>query len=214
MVYILGVNEHVSQVIDVLKTKNIPIEGIFDDIIAQQLHNAPISPLSHIVDYKILGTLAEATILLLPTDFLFCGTSDNLTRKEIATMFSTHTFINVISPYSLVNPSVNLGQGNFIGNFVNILNDCVIGNQNIVSNSSLITSGIKIGSYNHIKKNCKLKGMITINDFNVIGPRTNITPRIFIGDNNIIASDSSISDNIASDQVVLQSLRMRQNSCI
>ena len=194
MVFILGVDSHIQEVINILHLNKTPIDGVYDDIVKTIPNNT----------YPVIGTINDALIDICPDNSkVICGTSDNELRKEINDKFKYHTFINVISPYSIVNTSALMGSGNFIGHFVNILDNCKIGDHNIIYESTFITSYIDIGSYNTIGSNCIINGKVTINDMNKIGQNTNITPKLRIGKNNIISESSRISRDITNNQVIL-----------
>lgn len=193
MVFILGVDSHLDEVISILNLNKTPIEGIYDDII-KQLPNKT---------YPILGTISDAQRDVSQDSSIICGSSDNELRKEIHDLFKYHNFINVISPYSIINSSVLIGSGNFIGHFVNILDNCKIGDNNILYESTFISSFIDIGSYNTIGSNCIITGKVTISDLNKIGQNTNIIPKLRIGQNNIISQSSRISNDIADNQVII-----------
>lgn len=206
-VFLLGAGGHTKQVIDIIKMNNIKISGIFDDAKAI---NSP-----YYSDYKILDNLNNVHKYIDKTDLLFCGIGDNQLRKNVIKNFQMYTFLNVISPLAHISASAKInGTGNYIGHFVNLSADTVIGNFNILNDKSCIMHDGIIGDFNHLCPMAVTGGNVKIGNGNLIGTNATVIPTISIGDNNTIGAGAVIIKNVANNNVIVGNPGTLQKKCV
>ncbi len=105
-------------------------------------------------------------------------------------------FPTIISPNSIVNEDVQIGDGTVIMDGVVINSGTIIANYSIVNTNSSIDHDCKIGSYTHIAPGVTLSGEVTIGDNVLIGTGASVIQQISIMDNCIISAGSSVQKSI------------------
>ena len=194
--FILGAGGHTKQVIDIFEMNNIKVHGIFDD-------NKPRGS-KYYYDYEIIDSINNAEKYLLKDDLLFCGIGDNKIRGSIIEKFINYQFTNCISPLSIISKrNKMLGQGNYIGHYVNIMGDTTIGVHNIINDGTLVAHDVDIGDFNLLAPHCVFAGGTKIGNYNLIGINASIIPKIIIGNNNIIGAGSVIIKNVSENSTVV-----------
>jgi len=191
MVYIIGAGGFSKQVVDILKMRNIPITGVFDNLLDKGS--------TYYYQYPIIDKIDNVKKYLKKDSKLFCGIGDNQFRKNIIQDLPEELFINCISPLSNISLTSILGYGNYVGHFSNIISDSKLGNFNFINDGVCIGHDVTIGNYNHLSPHVCLGGYVSIKDINFLGTNSTVIPKINIGNNNIIGSNTniikSISDN-------------------
>jgi sugar O-acyltransferase (sialic acid O-acetyltransferase NeuD family) len=119
-------------------------------------------------------------------------------RKSIVNKLKTigFEFPTIISPNSIVNEDIQIGEGTVIMDGVVINSGTIIANYSIVNTNSSIDHDCKIGSYTHIAPGVTLSGEVTIGDNVLIGTGASVIQQISIMDNCIISAGSSVQKSI------------------
>ena len=194
--FIFGAGGHTKQVIDIFKARKIKVFGLFDDI--------KNSDEPYYYNYQIIDKISNAKNYLKDDDLLFCGIGDNKIRERISDEFKEFTFINCISPYAIVSKTAKIGQGNYIGNFSNIMPDSILGSQNIINDSSMVGHDAQLGNFNLIAAYVCCGAYSNIGNNNLLGINVSINPtRITIGNDNVIGSGTVVIDDIENNNVVM-----------
>jgi len=102
----------------------------------------------------------------------------------------------IISPKSIVNEDVNIGNGTVVMDGVVINSGTSIGEFSIINTNSSVDHDCKIGSFTHITPGVTLSGEVTIGDNVLIGTGASVIHQIKIPDNTIISSGSSVQMDI------------------
>ncbi len=119
-------------------------------------------------------------------------------RKKIFNFASNigFKFPLIISPNSIVNEEVKIGDGTIVMDGVVINSGSEIGKFSIINTNSSIDHDCKIGSFTHIAPGVTLSGEVNIGDNVLIGTGANVIQQISITDFSIISAGSSVQKNI------------------
>ena len=104
-------------------------------------------------------------------------------------------FANLISPKASVITS-NIGDGNWINDFVYLGYNSQIGSNNVFLNSSNIEHHTSLGSHNFIGQNCSIAGSTDIGDRNYFGANATVFNKLSIGSHNIVGAGVVLKKNI------------------
>ncbi len=116
-------------------------------------------------------------------------------------------FPNVIHARAILEPSVQLGEGNLIcagaiiGAQARIGNDCVINAGAIISHDCIISD------HCHVASGAVLAGIITVGENTLIGQNVTIYSRVKIGSNVVIENGCSIFKDVPDNTVVRYNAR-------
>jgi acetyltransferase EpsM len=194
--FIFGAGGHTKQVVDIFRSRGIKINGFFDD--------SKKKGEKYYYDHKIIDKISNAKNYLKKNDQLFCGIGDNLIRQNIFNQHKEFEFVNCISPLAIVSHTAKIGQGNYVGNFVNLMPDSVIGSHNIINDGSLIGHDASIGDFNLIAAFVCCGAHSKTGNSNLIGINVSINPsKINIGNNNIIGSGTVVINDIMNNSTVV-----------
>jgi acetyltransferase EpsM len=187
-VYLLGAGGFSKQVIDAFLASNITIGGIFDDYRTGIFYRHT----------QILGSINSVESTINHGESLFITFGDNNIRHAIATKYlSNYDFPNCIRPNSdIPHDTCKLGRGNYIGSYVKLGEDSIIGDFNFINECAILAHDTCIGNFNHLCPNVSLGGNARIGDCNLIGTGAVILPKIEIGNNNSCGAGSVIIRNI------------------
>lgn len=194
--FIFGAGGHTKQVIDIFNSRQLKISGIFDDF------KRPNEIYYH--KYRILDKINHARKYLRKNDLLFCGIGDNRIRERICDQFKDFTFTNCISPRAIISSTAKIGQGNYIGNFTNIMPDSIVGSQNIINDNSIVGHDASIGNYNLIAAYVCCGAHSKMGNRNLLGINVSINPsKIQIGNDNVIGSGTVILKDVKDNTVLV-----------
>jgi sugar O-acyltransferase (sialic acid O-acetyltransferase NeuD family) len=194
--FIFGAGSHTKLIIDIFKSQGKNIHGVFDDF---------KNPKDiYYYNYKIMDKISNARKYLKRGDLLFCGIGDNKIRQQIANEFKDFMFPNCISSCSTISKSVKIGRGNFVGNYVVLEPDSVIGSHNIINDLALIGHDAKIGNFNIIAAHVCYGPYSSAKDNNLLGLNSTVNPtKLTIGNNNIIGSGTVVVKNVDNDSIIM-----------
>lgn len=193
--YIFGAGGHAKQIIDIFKSNNVTIAGLFDDY---KIKNSLFYG-----ECTIIDTIDNADKYINIMDNLFCAIGDNYTRQYVIDKFKNFKFVNCISKLSHISDSAIIGCGNYIGHYVNVSSDVIIGSFNILNDGCFLMHDVQIDDYNHLAPLSTLCGNIKIENSNLIGANSTINPKICIGSNNIIGSGTVIIKNVCNNLTIV-----------
>lgn len=116
--------------------------------------------------------------------------------KYLAMKEKGFDFANLISPKASI-VTDNIGEGNWINDFVYIGYNAAIGSNNVFLTSSNLEHHTILGSHNFIGQNCSIAGSSYIGDRNYFGANSTIFNKISIGDNNIVGAGVVLKNSIS-----------------
>lgn len=186
--YLYGASGHAKVIIDIIKSNNIKLEGLFDD-------NEKITQLN--------GYPVFQTSLIKSEMNLIISIGNNTIRKSIVEKVKINNFITLTHPSAIVSPSVKLGHGTVIMQGAIVQADASIGNHVILNTAVSIDHECKIANYVHISPNSTLCGNVEIGEGSWIGAGSVILPGVKIGKWSTIGAGSVVAKDIPDNSLAV-----------
>lgn len=130
-------------------------------------------------------------------DQFFLAIGDNYKRAAALKTKSEQNLIRIISGKSHIGKCATVSRGVFVGNFVHIGPDAVIGLNSIINTGAIVEHEVQIGAHCHIGPNASISGRSRIGDFVFVGVGSSIVDSISICSNVVIGAGSVVIQNIA-----------------
>jgi sugar O-acyltransferase (sialic acid O-acetyltransferase NeuD family) len=130
------------------------------------------------------------------------GIGNNKNRKRVAEeVLKDKEFITVVSPTSICDDSIIIGEGCQLmaGSVIQV--DTVIGNHCIINTAASVDHDCIIASYVHIAPNVTLCGGVEVGECSFIGAGSVILPYIKIGNNCTIGAGSVVTKDIPDNSI-------------
>jgi sugar O-acyltransferase (sialic acid O-acetyltransferase NeuD family) len=162
-----GASGHAKVICSVLESKEITIQGIFDD-------NSLITKLD---EYLSLGKYNSN---LHSNEKLIISIGDNKIRMEVAKKIK-HDFASVVHSMAIIDRLSSIGVGTVVFHNVVIQRGTKIGNHVIINTNASIDHDCIIEDFVHISPNSTLCGNIKIGFGTQVGAGATIIPNIKIG---------------------------------
>jgi sugar O-acyltransferase (sialic acid O-acetyltransferase NeuD family) len=195
-VWLVQTGGHSKQCIDIFLDNGYTIKGCFDNWCKGKFYR----------DTEIVDSIDNMFKYVNNNDPIFCTIGDNKKRKECVEKYPFYNWINCISKYSYISPSVILGIGNYIGNTTKILADSKVGNFNIINDGATMTHDNEIEDFNHLAPNCSLGGKVRIANNCLIGTNATVNPNISINNNNIVGSGGVLVKSIEKESIIVKGI--------
>ena len=151
---------------------------------------------------SILGNIDDYEIL--PDDIFTCAIGTPKVRKKLVEKILSRggKFINIISEYAHIAPTVKIGNGVIIGISDNI-SDCVeIGDFTIINSGSYLGHDTKVGKFTCIMAQVEIGGGTQIGDEVFIGSNATLLPKTKIGNGAHIGSGSVVLKKVSANTKV------------
>ena len=185
---IIGAGGHCSVVVDIIKSNNYNIVGIYDDHIVESRFGYPILGKVDTIDKSI-------------ENFVIAIGDDDI-REKIYRKYPELNWCTLIHPSCVIAQNCVIGQGTIIC-AGSILQPYVkIGKQCIINTNSTIDHESIVGDYCSICPGANICGKVTIGDSCFIGAgaviiqNINITNRSIIGAGTIVIRNIYISSKV------------------
>jgi len=181
---IVGAGGHGKSVKEIAISLNYNILGFLDD---------------HSEDKQVLGKIKDISNFQNVFFAMGIGGIKNLKKRMelIETFHDQYSkFVNLISPYALINNEVKLGIGNTIHPYVFINQEVIIGNFCIINTRATIEHDCQIGNNVHIATGAILNGNVTIENNVMIGSGALLKNNIHICSDVIIGMGSVVLNSI------------------
>ncbi len=188
MINIYGASGHAKVVLDIAKSINLAVAGVYDDNASlQQLAGFPIQqPQKGIKVTNVIITIG-----------------DNAIRKTIAQRKDLTLAAFLVHPSAQVGGAVSLGEGTVVMPSVVINNSAKIGKNCILNTSSVIEHDCELGDYVHISPNATLAGGVSVGEGTHIGANVVVIPGVKIGKWAVVGAGAVILRDIPDDAVVV-----------
>lgn len=180
MLYLYGASGYAKVIIDIVKSNNIHLEGLYDD---------------NILNKELLGYPILSSQDISSSVDLFISIGDNKSRKEIAKKVKAH-YITLVHPSAILSPTIKLGNGTAIMQGAVVQAGSKIGNHVILNTSVSIDHENIISDYVHISPHSTLCGNVHIGEGTWIGAGSVILPGIKIGKWSVIGAGSVVDIDI------------------
>ena len=151
----------------------------------------------HVADLKSMSSwlLGDADDYVIhPDDVFVIGMGDPALRKAVFESFKKRgaSFLTLIHPWSDINSTAQLGEGNIFQRGSTVYCDSVIGNANYFNGAVNVAHDVQIGDYNFFGPFSLLLGECHIGSGNMLSTQTTILPKARVGDGNLIAPGSFV----------------------
>jgi len=110
--------------------------------------------------------------------------------------------INIVDKTALISPTVDLGNGIYIGKMCIVNSDTKLADGVVINTRSLIEHGNNIGYCSNISTNVVLNGDVSVGDLTFVGSCSVVNGQLTIGNESIIGSGSVVIRDIPSKVVV------------
>lgn len=177
-----GASGHASVICSALESRNIPINGIFDD--------AP--RINYLDEYKVLGPYNADLNLNEP---LIISIGDNAIRRSLSVKIK-HQFGTCISASATCDRLTEIKEGTVVLHGAIIQRGATIGRHVIVNTSSSIDHDCVVKDYVHISPSVTLCGTVEVGEGTHIGAGATIIQNIKIGKWCIIGAGAVIVNDI------------------
>ena len=188
--YLYGASGHAKVIIDILKSSDIRISGLFDD-------NADLKIL---LGYPVLG---KFSLDILNEEELIVSIGSNAIRRKVVELlpgqikYGQAVFSSaVISEYSKVAEGTVIMHGAIIQSCTRIGKHCIINTGSSVDHDCMIEDFV------HISPNACLCGGVTVGEGTQIGAGAVVIPEIRIGKWSVAAAGSVIIHDVPDHVVV------------
>lgn len=176
--YLYGASGHAKVIIDILKSRHIVIEGLYDD-------NPEIKSL---LEYPVLAP----DIVKGP---LIISIGKNQIRYEIAQKWPVE-YGRAIHSSAIVSEYGLVGEGSVVMQGAIIQSEAQIGRHCIINTGTSIDHECRVGDYVHVSPHSTLCGRVEVAEGSWIGAGTIVLPGVKIGKWSVIGAGSVVSKNI------------------
>lgn len=184
-----GASGHAKVICSILESKEIAIQGIFDD-------NASITKLD---EYLSLGKYDSN---LYSNENLIISIGDNKIRMEVAKKIK-HNFASVSHGLAIIDRLTSIGAGTVVFHNAVIQRGTHVGNHVIINTNASVDHDCIIEDFVHISPNSTLCGNIRIGVGTQVGAGATIIPNIRIGKWCIIGAGAVVTRDIPDYSVVV-----------
>jgi sugar O-acyltransferase (sialic acid O-acetyltransferase NeuD family) len=184
-----GAGGHAKVVCNTLENLNIFIDAIFEDIPSINFSNG-----------KIISKKYDPNFL--PNVDLIIAIGSNQLRKNISTKIK-HPFGKCIAKSSVVDLSVEIGDGTVVMHNSVIQSSSKIGRHCIINTSASIDHDSIIHDFVHISPGVTLCGNVNVDEGTHIGAGSTVIPNIKIGKWCVIGAGTVIVNDIPDYSMVL-----------
>lgn len=171
---------------------NIQVKGFLDDNpkLFSGLTGKYPPILSSVEDY-----------IIKPKDVFFCALGDPIQREKYSNLIEERggKFMSLISPKASIAPSVMIGDGSFIDEFVCLSDNVVIGKSCIIQRMSTLGHDVRLNNYVTIGADVFCGGAAHIGDYCTINAKSVISRNINVGDRSMIGAGSVVIKNVKED---------------
>lgn len=191
-IIIIGGGGHAKVIISILsKTNNFEIIGYTELEDKGQILNVPYLGVDVVLSrFKSEGVSKVA---------LGVGQiKSTVIRKKLVTFAKNlgFSFPVIISPDSIVNQEVRIGEGTVVMDGAIVNSGSIIGDYSIINTKASVDHDCRIGSFTHIAPGVTLSGDVSVGDEVLLGTASSVIQGIHIPDRSIVAAGSSVQKPI------------------
>ncbi len=188
MISIYGASGHAKVVLDIAKSLNLAVAGVYDDNAALQ---------------QVAGFRIQQPQKGIKISNVIITVGDNAIRKTIAQGKVNTLAACLVHPSAQVGGAVSLGEGTVVMASVVINNSAKIGKNCILNTSSVIEHDCELGDFVHISPNATLAGGVSVGEGTHIGANVVVIPGVKIGKWAVVGAGAVILRDIPDDAVVV-----------
>jgi sugar O-acyltransferase (sialic acid O-acetyltransferase NeuD family) len=185
--YLFGAGGHAKVIIDILRSIDIQVEGIFDDNPA----------VKYLLDYKVSCVYNQE---LTKNSKMIVSIGDNRTRSAIVNKLDC-IFGNGYHKNAIISTYATVGAGTVVMQNAVIQSGTVIGRHVIVNTAAIVEHDCELHDFVHISPNATVCGNVLIGEGTQIGAGAIIIPGIKIGRWSIVGAGCVVIEDVP-DHVV------------
>lgn len=187
--YLYGAGGHCKVIIDILRSNNVEIDGVFDDNCKDKtIKNVPI-----------LGSISEFN---LDINSLIISIGNNEIRKKISNELNIQFGIALHSS-SIISDDVAIGNGTVVMHGAIVQSSVKIGKHCIINTSASVDHDCTIEDYVHISPNSTLCGNVKVGEGAQIGAGAVVVPGKKIGKWALVAAGSVVVRDVPDYALVI-----------
>ncbi len=197
-VAIIGAGGHARVVAAILRAKNKPILGFFDDSYSQDkveiIQGAPlIGAVSSVLNYQD------------KVSAVYLAIGNNYVRQQVFYFLRQHDFLlpPLIHPSAKIDLDVKIGEGTVICLGACVGTEVVIGRGCIINTGASIDHETILGDFVHLAPKSVLAGRVKIGDTTFVGMNVSIADKLSIGKNVVIGAGSIILKNVDNNKKIV-----------
>lgn len=179
-----GCGGHCRSVVDVLLSNDPDAELVFIDGKAE--------PGEKLFGFPVIKNAGPEN-----ADGIFLTIGSNKARHDKFEIIDKNNLITIISKFSYVSRSAEIGKGCFVGNFAHIGPQVSIGANTIINTGSVVEHEVKIGSHCHIGPNSVISGRTVIGDMVFIGVGATVIDKIHICSDVMVGGGAAVVKDIS-----------------
>lgn len=186
---IYGASGHGKVVFDILKSRNIKIDSIFDDN----------DKIKEFLGFKVTHEPHEEQ-LKTPSVFTI---GNNVIRQQVARRFTGLIAEAVSHDSAIISEDNQLGMGTVVMPGAIINAGTSIGEHCIINSGAVVEHDVKLGDFVHIAPNSVITGNVKIGEGTQVGAGASVVPGIKIGKWASIGAGAVIIEDIPDFAVVV-----------
>lgn len=183
--YLYGASGHAKVIMDILKSLNLPIEGLIDDNL--KLHEVCGIPVFH--ENKGFSPL-------------IISIGNNSIRKKIASHLHVE-FGTVVHPTAILSPSVRIGEGSVVMQGAILQAEVEVGRHCIINTGASVDHEGVIGDYVHLSPHVTLCGNVHVGEGTWIGAGATVIQGVKIGKWCIVGAGTLVRHDIPDGVMVV-----------
>ena len=188
MINIYGASGHGKVVLDIAKSINLAVSGVYDDNDALQ---------------RVAGVRIQQPQKGVKISNVIIAIGDNAVRKTIAQGKDLTLAACLVHSSAIFGGAVFLGEGTVVMANVVIKNSTKIGKNCILNTSSVIGHDCELGDFVHLSPNATLTGYVSVGEGSHIGASAVVIPGVKIGKWVVVGAGAVILKDIPDYAVVV-----------
>lgn len=176
--YLYGAGGHAKVIIDILKSNQIIVDGLFDDQ----------DGIGELLGYPVFSSSDVRAPLIV-------SIGNNQMRQRIALSLRLE-YGQAIHPSAIVSEMSRVAEGTVVMQGAIIQSCAVIGRHCIINTGASVGHDCRIADFVHISPHATLCGNVSIGEGTHIGAGTTVIPGVTIGKWCVIGAGSVVTHNI------------------
>ena len=176
--YLYGASGHAKVIIDILRSRSIPVEGLIDD-------NLKINEL---LGYRVFHDWEGRVPLII-------SIGDNRLRYDLARKLNCE-FGVAIDESAVVSPSTRIDVGSVVMQGAILQSEVIVGKHCIVNTGASLDHECVLENFVHISPGCRLCGNVFVGEGTWIGAGCVVIPGVRVGRWSIVGAGSVVTRDI------------------
>ena len=195
-VAICGAGGHSRVVISAIKSRNIPILGIYDDSFREP---------ERILGVPVLGKFQDLLEARGRVSEVYLAFGDNAMRAKWYAILHDHGFLlpALIHPSAVIEVDATVADGAMVCVRAVVGAEAVIGKGTVVNTGCSVDHESKIGTFVHLAPQVAVAGRTMVGSYSFVGMNASLADNLVIGENVVIGAGSVVLKNVPDGTRVL-----------